>query len=692
MIKYVAAALLSAAVVASSGWAGESYDLRRLFPYEADIFADRDGLVRLELPAAVLGACRGGLADLRVFDGEWHEVPYLVDARPPRGEVVELVQSQAAAVVEARREEVAREGAPPLYRETYVVEVPPEGQESWNLVFDARGPFVRRLDVAMVEGDLILPVVAGGSIFRLASPPAEKVRIDVPAMPGSRLMVTIEGEGGGYLEPALRFESRRRLGTHDKLRVKLEQISREERDGRTIIELARPRGLVPDALHLRADADSFDRAVEVWDEGPGIPPTRLGRAELFRMAGFAVAEQSEVAIEPPRGDRLRVEIQNGDSPPFGGVVVEAVVRQPVLLFYLRGAGDAPAGHLLFGGGRAQAPRYDLARLTPKLGEALGIERAAAVATLYDPAQAGKGWLGEIRPNPAYDQAPALAFAMHPGSTVNRSVYTHRRALGIRPPLDGLTRLALTAADAAAARPDFADLRVVDQTGRQWPYLLQPGAVHLWERVGVGNPKRRRRHSRYDLLLPAAPIVVDQVELDAAVPFFDRGYRLVGRRADDDTEITLSQGRLALRAERPRPVVIGFPAARVKSLRLEVDDGDEAPLAFRAARVRTSAPELFLVAPAGQYELLVGNAAATVPRYDLDRVRDVVLGVHSGEASMGQLEPNPGYSRLAPLVSAERAGSLISQVVLWAVLAGAVVVLTAVTLRLVRGKPDDEPPA
>jgi len=117
------------------------------------------------------------------------------------------------------------------------------------------------------------------------------------------------------------------------------------------------------------------------------------------------------------------------------------------------------------------------------------------------------------------------------------------------------------------------------------------------------------------------------------------------------------------------------------------DGSDAPLRFRAARGRFPAPQLFVAAPAGPYSLLIGNPDDERPSYELSRVRDVVLGVQSAEARASALVPNPDYSARARLATATGVQSLL----LWILLGVAVVVLAALTLRLVRqdGKAKDE---
>src|SRR5262249_31337675 len=119
--RYIVPALCwGVSLAAGVARADQQPDLRRLFPFERDIFIDREGLVRLPIPSDVLAASRPDLSDLRVFDADGREVPYAIDAGSP-GQKVEMVQQQPAVVVEARREEIPREHAPALFRETYVL-------------------------------------------------------------------------------------------------------------------------------------------------------------------------------------------------------------------------------------------------------------------------------------------------------------------------------------------------------------------------------------------------------------------------------------------------------------------------------------------------------------------------------------------------------------------------------------------
>ncbi|MGH7787765.1 MAG: hypothetical protein ACRERC_12905, partial [Candidatus Binatia bacterium] len=392
--------LVGLLLVAGPARAAEPSDLRRLFPHEADVFVERDGLVRVALPAAVLAGCQADLSDLRLFDRQEREVPFAIDAGAPAGVQTEMVRSLDAVVIEAERETIEPEDGPPLFRETYVIDPPPGAATPWELVFDVERPqFIRKVALAAIGSDgAPRPLADDTSIFRLDAPPAGKRRLMLPPLAGERLRVTLEGEDGGFLAPQLRFETARGFAPRAAVHVPLDEIASRAHDGRTVIELARPRGVVPDGLRLETTTALFNRTVAVWDEGPGRDARLVGRATLFRLPGTAV-EELEVSLEAVDGDRLRFEIDDGDSPSLQDVRVGAVVRQPVLIFSLPAAGESPAGTLRFGGGRARAPRYDLAGLLPSPGAVLDADQAGAVAALAD---AGGARIGAVRQNPDYD--------------------------------------------------------------------------------------------------------------------------------------------------------------------------------------------------------------------------------------------------------------------------------------------------
>lgn len=686
----VAVAILAVPLFAGSA---EMPSLDRLFPQEAEIEADQPGLLRLPLPPRVLAATRPDLSDLRVFDAAGREVPYLLDGRRRGGDAVEARETFTSQVISVRREVEEHELGPPIHRELYEIAAPPEAPEggTWELVFDVSARrFARTLNVRTASGaDTDETLADGQAIFRLDGE-TRRLRVPLPAFRADSLAVEIAGEEGFFLEPHFRFESRRVFDPLGESVVALEELSREQLEGRTILELARPSGIVPDRLRVTTATGSFQRSVSVFDERPGHADRRIGKGRIFRVNALRGVHELELKVKSSSGTTLRLEIENGDAPGLDDLRVSAVMHQPVLIFELPASGGTARGTLRFGGGRAHRPRYQLQALLLGARQTLRGQQAEAAARLYDPEALGLARLGPIRRNPRFDASPALAFAMHPGAEINQRLYTHRRPIRIDPSTEGLSRLVLEPEDVARARADLADVRIVGSDSRQWPYLLQAGAVTRTLPLEIGSIESKRRVSTVRLDVPVAPVHARSLTLRAEAPFFDREYRLFGIDEDGKRQ-PLSQGRLVKDGRRPRPSRIGFGAQAAHGFVLEIEDGDDAPLALQSAEIRVALPQVFLVAPQGAYWLLVGNPEAKAPRYELQRVRSVVLAVSSSAASGQALEANPGFSLAARLRSEDGPSGLLQTALVWGVLLVAVAVLGLLTLRVVRAEPPPQSP-
>ena len=670
--------LLVAAAVSPRALA-QPADLRTLFPSQADVFAASSRLSRLELPLDVIAACRPDLSDLRIVDAEGKEVPYLIDSRRAVETEVEVEQRVTPELLEVKRQTIERPTGPPLRREIYELSFPQERSQTgaWDLVIQSsRSSFVRRVEVSAVgEDGSSVKLVENGSLFRLRNPVREKTRLNVPDRTAARLVVTLEGEDGFFLEPAFRLET---SGTVLRQRavVELSEISRQELDRKTIVELARPRGLVPDVLQVSTTTRSFHRAMEIRDEGPGGGNSAVGFGVVFRFPALAVVEGLEVQLSAARGDRLRVEIDNGDSPALEDLAFRAVVRRPALLFTLEGRGATePSGTLFFGGGRAYRPRYDLQRLWSALPARWDGTRDDG-EQLYAGAR-----LGEVSGNPRFDASPILAFAMRPGAEIEARGYTHRRELHAKPSEEGLIRVQLGLEDLAHAREDLGDLRIIDDQSRQWAYLRQGRAGSSRMELKISGTESKDGKSAYRLELPVAPAKIDELALETSLPFFDRGYRLLAKWQSEQGERSapVAQGRLVRRAGEMRSLKIPIQPRRIDSFELIVEDGDDAPLTFDRVEGGFPLPEAYFVAPEGDYALLLGNPEASAPTYELERVRGIVLAVKSSDASAEPLKENPAFSAAARLGT--QAGA--QQALLWVALGLAVAVLAGLTLKLAR---------
>lgn len=653
--------------------------LHRLFPNQATIRTGGGGLCRLALPPQVLEQCRADLSDLRIFDAGGTEIPFVVDSsREPKlvRQVLRFVPVEVVSV--ERRQEQPPHGRD-RFHETYTLQVPSLATDvaAWDLVLLVqRAEFVCRVELdAETRSQGSVQVVAGGSAFRLTSPRGERLHFPVPA-DATQLEVSLVGENGTYLSPQFRLQASRSVADRQPSEVHLEQLEVDRLPQQTVLVLARPRGLVPARLSIRTATGSFHRQVTVWDEGAGAERDPIGQRSLFKLDAIVPVAVDEIAVRPPRGDRLRLIIDNGDSPALEEIEVVAMLTQPVLFF------SVPAGSetamLRFGGARAHRPDYDVAALKPVLGGPLAGDAADKALAFWDPQRSRAAVLGPITSNPAYDPEPALAFAMHAGAELDPRPFSHRRTLQITPSAEGLARLRLTPEDLAVTRPDLADLRVVDGASRQWAYLVEPQSTTVAMTLEVAEHQVERRRSHYRLRLPIAPLGLSRLVLEASAPFFDRAYRLRGRD-DNDRDLVLAQGRLVRHQGDPRPQTILFSPVRCERLELIIDDGDDAPLELTRVEAFTPVPDLFVAAPQGEYALLLGFPEAAAPRYELERVRSTVLAVPSAAAQVGGLQPSPEFRARSRF--ATETGS--QQLLMWIVLAVAVIALAGLTLRLAR---------
>ncbi len=676
--------ILSGASPGTAADAEPSAGLASLLEREAPISAAAPGLIRLVLPPEVIQSCRPDLSDLRVFDAADGEVAFLVDSLR-LDERLEVTETANGEVRGLKRELKKPEHGPASTSETYAITPPPRepGAGTWDLVFQSDQPrFVREVTVYQSgeKGDQAL--VAAEPLFRLDGQ-MRRLRLPLPPLGKGELRVEITGQEGFYLEPRLRFESGRRIEAAERSGVPLEEIERVQGEGRTVVLLARPSGLVPAWLRVETRTGTLRRPIAVFDELQGGADQRLGAGTLYRLAGGGVTNML-VYLRPARGATLRVEIEDGDSPALEDLRFDAVIRQPALVFELPADAQGRAsGTLRFGGGRVRRAHYDLDSFAPRSGQTG--DQAEVAARLAEGAWLPLATLGAIRANPGFDRAPALAFAMHPGAALDPRIFSHRRSLAIAPSPEGLSRLSLAPEDAALLRQDLADLRIVDEEAQQWPYLASRRARRTDVALSVEESRTKPRRSSYRLPLPVSPLRVEGLVLRSTAPFFDRSYELYAENETGRKRL-VQAGRLVKQALRPGPVEIPLSGEPVHALELVLDDGDDAPLAFTEVKAEVLLPEVFLAAPQGTYRLLLGNPDVPAPRYELERVRDIVLAASSNAAEPGALEPNPAYSLRARLGGEDGPSSLLRTGLVWGVLLLAVAVLAALTLRVMRQAP------
>jgi hypothetical protein len=680
---------------------GPDRDPTRLFPHEAEVLASTPGLVRLPLRPDVLTRARPDLSDLRLFDAEGIELPFFVDRG--RDEWPSDVAPRIPLALLEVRERDAQRLDPTSFQELRVAAPPspPEGA-LWSIELDAPVErFVRQVVVHWEDASGVVEL-ARGSVFRIPRPARARLRIALPSLPEAtpeaRLVIAIHGEGP-LLSPTVHLIGERMVAPPEVLTVPLEIVSTTREGTRTVVELARPVGLVPERLRVSTSERSFVRAVEVSDLRQGRDPIPLGRAELFRLTEVD-EEELTISLGRASGDRLRVAIEDGDTASLRDLVFAAETRRPALVFEHR-----PGTRVVFGGGRARPRQHDLEALVgTSLAEEV-LDRPLAEATL-----------GEVRDNPRFDGRPALGFA-RAGAAVELAPFAARAELTVRDAREGASRLEPSAALLARARGDLADLRIVDAEGNAWPYVLSPAETRFEHALVASPPTTTARKSLHVLAIDPGPLPVVRVSIDPDEPYVSRDFVLFGvdvrgerrrltsgtlsRGPEDDAPITIEVEARVRRpsagVDRPRPFsrsrfrAVEDPSfdsgdrARFVSLELEVEDGDDRPLTLRDARAEIATRTVFFAAPDGSYRVLVGHPEAEAPRYELEDAIDLVLAVRSPVAELGAVRDNPAHE---PPAFWKRVD--VTSFLVWGVLIFAVLVLGVVTLRLARSGAEPEP--
>ena len=237
-----------------------------------------------------------------------------------------------------------------------------------------------------------------------------------------------------------------------------------------------------------------------------------------------------------------------------------------------------------------------------------------------------------------------------------------------------------------------------EDGAQVPYLLEAGpagAISLEVETQPARETGRGVWSPYRLRVPGLAagrsqgLPLTALELSIADAFFERPARLVAPGEPGATaERTLYSGTLSRRPRQESgrgaelvPVVLPLDGSRLAELTLETSDGDNARLSVAGATGRVSLPRLVFKADVGSYRLLLGNAEAAAPRYDLLSLRQEVLAYSARSVEASPLEPNPAFRRSA--ADYFRATPPIA--LLWGALVVAVAALLFLTARVLRSE-------
>ncbi len=623
------------------------------------------GLVRVDLTAASFDAAGPRQEDLRVIDSTGREVAFLLDR--PTASAAHTVRPEAFAMKLGTESSVLTiktgthdalasltlETPSPYFLRAARLEIS-DDNENWTML-DQGLPLFRQW------GAVKLDLSLGGHH-------AAYVRVTIvdgrgPSVPftGARLRL----DGGQPSAPVP-------VGT----RV----ASREEFAGETVLSLALDGRHVPlAALELATQEPLFMRrvTVAVREFRDGISSERaIGEGTIYRVAldGSPARAQLELPLDcTPLTRELLVHIHNGDSPPLAIAGVQAKRRPMDLRFMAPAAGNYT---LLLDNPQATAPHYDLALFAGEMRDA----HAMPVTP------------GELEPMPGYRPRESLSAASLPevpltGAPLDTKNWSHRRPLQIT--RAGVQELELDVATLAAARSDYADLRVLHGEN-QIPFVLErPGLARALTLTPVSAPDAKRPGvSVWQLRLPHTGLPLQRLTLTSGTLLFQREFRIYEKLTGTDGRHyvnTLGTGAWSRTPEAGTPETRNFDLPdrpRTDTLLIETDNGDNPPIALGAVRAVYPVVRLvFKVAEPDGFLLAYDNPTASAPHYDLSLVAARLLTaprnvaqLAAGGATAGDRNPFAGLN----------GGYLF-----WGTLALVVVVLLVVVAKLLPKPPTGE---
>ncbi|HSB35944.1 MAG TPA: hypothetical protein VLH41_03660, partial [Thermoanaerobaculia bacterium] len=418
--------------------------------------------------------------------------------------------------------------------------------------------------------------------------------------------------------------------------------------------------------HLLRDA----KVTEPRLAGGEVLPHVLGGATLRQTTREAgTASELRIPIDFPSGPDLDLVVSDGDNPPLDLVSVFGILAPLPSIWF-----EAPSAEPLvarFGNPALPAPRYDL--------------EAAREA-------AGRGRAGEARWEPVRDVAggtppPPESPLPEFGASVDRSGFARFRA--VHSVKAGLNAVPLDAA--VLAHGTLASLRIVDEAGRQIPYLLEKREEPLT--VDLAAPERlpktgsSRSVSVYGISLPHAGLPASRLVLATSARVFERPVwvtvtrREAGQREERVETVARATWRQADPGMPAPPLVLDLPALDVAAVALFIDEGDNSPLPLSPPRLLLPSYRLrFYAGGEGTRTLLYGQPSLAPPRYDLALLAPRLVGVSSNDAALGPEEVND-----VPAAGAR------DRALFWGVLVAAVLGLVVVLGRLLRPGAAPPPP-
>ncbi|HEX3645842.1 MAG TPA: DUF3999 family protein [Vicinamibacterales bacterium] len=620
--------------------------------------------------AVTLGVA-DGLRDLRLYDSKGTEVGYILAGEPP----LEPVYKQAAilpiAPIETRTERTSGFEAD-LGELLTVDRFRIEGVEP---------PFLKRLKLeGSGDREHWTLLVADGTLFNLPEEKLLQTELRFAAGPYRYLRLTWDDTHSARIArlPAAVAGQLPSTATTAPLLAPLVFERRPSEPGRSRFRIRLPGANLPiAALDLAVGGDYLLRSAKVFQSqlsGSQLIPMPLGQTTLRRVVRDGIAASAlRLPIEPPADSQIDLVVDDDDNPPLDLRGVAAVFAELPWIYL-----DAPGGALTarYGNATLTAPRYDLE----------AIRSQVRVQTAAD-----ARW-GDPRPGAPDDNAGVAPALPTIGASLDATLFRYTRAVPAGNA--GLVALGLDAgvlAHSTGAARGFSDLRVIDASDRQIPYIVEQASEPLSLPIAIDRittlpaalgPAKTGR-TVYHVSYPMGGLPETRLVLTTRARVFERDVRLVEIREPDPQRRrepwvdTIAAARW-IHADQNRPatpLTILVRPLHGTEVFVTIDEGDNAPLPLDPGHLLLPAYRLRFFRDGGaRLRLAYGRSDLDRPKYDLALLAPQVLGTTAADVAPGAELPAADVVTTAGVMSAR---------LFWAALALATVVLLGLIARLLK---------
>ena len=610
----------------------------------------------------------GGLTDLRLFDAAGAEIPHLLVANPDAAPV----WREASAILPVAAVETERQRTSGF-----------EADLGKSVLVDRfrldrlAPPFLKRLRLEG-SGDRAhwTLLVDEGTMFDLPQPGLRQVELGF--VPGSYryFRVTWDDSRSGRIGPPPSASAR--IVAHvlpaPALTSPVIVERRPSEPGRSRFHLRLPGARLPIvALDLNVPPGHLMRDAEVYEArltGAEATPALIGRGTLKRVEQESItAEALRIHIQTPIEPELDLVIDDGNNSPLDLRGVTARFAE-LPWIYFESEGTVLAR---YGNAALPPPRYDLEAVRPSLR----IDQVPEAR-----------W-GEPRTRTDLDTQTSAAGLPTVGAAIDATKFKYRREVPSGEP--GMVAVRLDEAALAHSRgivSRFADVRLINEDGRQVPYLLERSSEPLsvdvmLERLDPVPPSLRTGSNEtvYGIAWPHERLSSARLVLTTSTRVFRRRVSIATERRPDRlrrdawVETLASAEWVNASQETAAPALtLPLPETEASRLLVVVDEGDNSVLPIASGRLLFPQYRLrFFRDGETMVRLAYGQPELSAPSYDLALLAPRLLGVSAMEVAAGAEPAEGGAPPASPL----------SPQVFWAVVVAAVVVLVFLIVRLLR---------